>query len=68
MDKCSCGDVAIDVGIRQLGYPMCRSCLKVEDVPDDTYYFSQYRFVPLDDDRALDDEIRESLNLHLIER
>lgn len=65
---CYCGYPSLDVGLLKPNdmlfitceKPKCRCIFYIPNV----WHVSQYRFVPLDDDRAIDEEIRESLNLH----
>ena len=69
MKGCVCGNVLIDVGLppNPPNYSVTCDC-GYKHVNELRWLVEQTRFVPLDDDRAMDEQIRESLNQHLIER
>ena len=62
---CDCGLVCIDVGIGFEGKISIWNCKCGRKKLVNKWFINQYRFVPLLDDRAMDDEIREILVGHM---
>jgi hypothetical protein len=70
LKQCVCGLIFLDVGLAECTYlnlVFTCSC-SFQHQGERRFLCEQTRFVPLDDDRVMDEQIRESLNLHLIER
>ncbi len=60
--QCKCGHINLDVGLRlnpNTHVSWCSYCNHEEETF--IYWFNQFRFAPVDTDRALENEIHEAL-------
>ncbi len=61
INQCICGSIGIDVGLTNSDDRTICLCSHIEN----GIWHNQYRFIPLQTDGELEDQIRESLNEHL---